>query len=116
MSIKKCQKAALHATINAIHKRLNVDKTDFMNLYLVSRKIVHERHNGPAASHSRLFYFQEMIEKLCETSEVLFISLLYNLYWDTYIDEMTLFEDVPSFFNEFRLNNIPIYVYKNKSN
>ncbi len=58
---------------------------------------------GSAASHNRLLYFQKMLEYngLNSMSHAL---ELYELYWNTFLVNMTLFEGVIDFLDNFRQN------------
>lgn len=70
--------------------------------------MVHERHKGTAAGHSRLFYLQGMIERICGITSVESVALLYKLYWDVYIDAMNMPAAATEFLDTCLLQNIPV--------
>jgi putative hydrolase of the HAD superfamily len=71
----------------------NIDETSISTAYEKARKKVHNELNETAASHNRLLYFQNMCEIL--TINPIQQSLkLYNIYWDTFLENITPFEGV----------------------
>ena len=105
---KKCHEKALQVIVDVVHARFGTDKEQVRALYMECRKMVNKRHHGTAVSHSRLFYLQAMVEKLCNRTDTDLVSLLYKSYWDTFIDEMILFPDAQYFLNSCLSRNIPI--------
>lgn len=105
---KRCHEKALQAIVDIVHAQLGTDKEQVRALYLECRKMVNMRHHGTAVSHSRLFYLQAMVEKLCNTTDVDLVSSLYKSYWDTFIEEMILFPDAQHFLDSCLSKNIPI--------
>ena len=56
----------------------------------------HEDLLNTAASHNRLLYFQKMLE-LNNINALDYAMKYYNLYWDTFLDQMVLFEEAGIF-------------------
>lgn len=105
---QKCHEKALQAITDIIHAQLGTNREEVHALYMECRKIVNKHHHGTAASHSRLFYLQAMVEKLCSRTDAELISLLYKSYWDMFMDEMTLFPDAQHFLDTCLSRKIPI--------
>lgn len=105
---QKCHEKALQAITDIIHAQLGTNREEVRALYMECRKIVSKHHHGTAASHSRLFYLQAMVEKLCSRTDAELISLLYKSYWDMFMDEMTLFPDAQHFLDTCLSRKIPI--------
>lgn len=105
---KKCHQKALDTIIHIGSQRLGINEEEVHSLYLESRKKVNARHRGTAASHSRLFYIQAMVECVFKRTDTELTTFLYQLYWDTFINEMTLFSDAQIFLDSCSTTNIPI--------
>lgn len=105
---KGCHEKALGVVVDKVSRHFTIDRSQVYDLYMKNRRMVNERHKGTAAAHSRLFYIQAMVEELIGTTDVEWIRLLYKLYWDVYIDAMTLFPDAVNFLDNCLVSNIPI--------
>ncbi|MCK9403238.1 MAG: HAD family hydrolase [Chitinophagaceae bacterium] len=103
-----CHEKALAAVIDKASIHFRIERGHILELYMKYREMVYQRHRVTAASHSRLFYLQAMIEELCNTTDIEWVNLLYNLYWDVFIDEMTLFDDAIFFLHKCLAEKIPI--------
>jgi len=105
---KKCHEKALQVIADTMSVHFDVDQERVKSLYMEHRNMVNINHRGTAVSHSRLFYLQGMVEGLCGTTNIDLISSLYKSYWDTFMDEMTLFLDAQYFLDSCLSKNIPI--------
>ena len=104
---KRCHEKALQSILDIVLVQLGTDKEQVRALYMECRKVVNMHHHGTAVSHSRLFYLQAMVEKLCIRTDIDLVSSLYKSYWDTFIDEMILFPDAQYFLDYCLSRNIP---------
>lgn len=66
----------------------------FYDKYMNGRKAAKRFLGGSVASHSRALYFQNMVETEFETSIPFHIAELTQLYWDSFINNITPFEGV----------------------
>jgi len=66
----------------------------FYEKYKQSRKNVKRFLKGTVGSHSRVLYFQGMVEKDFQSSQPYHIAELTQRYWDTFIDSIEPFEGV----------------------
>lgn len=85
--------AALKSVFEYCSDVLQIDKEQYENAYSKARKRVHIDLSTTAASHNRLLYFQKMLE-LLNVSSLKYSIILYNLYWDTFLDNMELFDGI----------------------
>ena len=89
-SHEKALKAAFAVLPNAIpHPLLEAAFTQ-------GRKSIHNTLKDTAASHNRLLYFQKTLEIL-DINQPLLALAMYNTYWDTFIENMRLHDDVGCF-------------------
>jgi putative hydrolase of the HAD superfamily len=70
------------------------DYNSFLEKYSNSRKKIKRFLTGTAGSHSRVLYFQGMVEENFLTSQPYHIAELTQRYWDTFIDSIRPFEGV----------------------
>jgi putative hydrolase of the HAD superfamily len=101
---------ALNKVFDKFCNSTNKTRLFIENLFLECRKSVKLIHKGKAASHSRLFYFQLMVEKLFAKTDINLILETYNLYWDSFINEMEIYEDAKLFLQKCYSNNTPIII------
>lgn len=105
---KRCHEKALQTIVETMSVHFGLEQEQVKMLYMEHRKFVNKWHHGTAASHSRLFYLQAMIEGLCNTTDIDLISSLYKSYWDVFIDKMILFQDAQHFLDTCLYKSIPI--------
>ena len=84
-------KKALDAVFDYCQNKFNKSLDELENAFAISRKRVHIELSETGASHNRLLYFQKMLEVL-EVNVLSNALNLYNCYWDTFLDNMTVFE------------------------
>ena len=92
---------ALKNVSDFFYKKYKINSIDFDNIYKVSRQNIHSDLIGYASSHNRLLYFQ----KICEALNISpFKSALVaeKIYWDTFLDEMKLYDGVKKFFKNYK--------------
>lgn len=73
--------------------QFNIDEMTISKAYDKARKKVHIELSETAASHNRLLYFQKMCEIL-SLNPLLYSFKLYNIYWDTFLENITPFDGV----------------------
>lgn len=66
----------------------------FLQKYSKSRQTVKRFLTGTVGSHSRVLYFQGMVEENINASQPLHIAELTQRYWDTFIESIHPFEGV----------------------
>ena len=76
-------------TLEMISKNYNISIQNIYNLYISSRNQIKLGLGEVAASHSRLLYFQRMLESI-DCKDIPLESLkLENIYWDTFLSSMS---------------------------
>ena len=83
-------KKALKQVYKVLKKHINLSSARFMKLFELSKQEIHRELAGTASSHNRVLYFQRLIEKTHKTVEPTIILKLYNIYWNTLLNNMKL--------------------------
>lgn len=85
----------------------NIDAPDFNKKYYEAKEIVKSRLHGTGAEHNRLLYFQVFME-LIGRKPVSDALELYEIYWNTILDNIVLRDGVKDIFSFCHNNNISI--------
>ena len=102
--------AALAAVRAKVTESLSITSADFDQAFSQARDLVKKNLSGTAASHSRLLYFQRMLELIGLGSQVLLALDLEQTYWRIFLNNAALFEGVEEFLDDIRLHGIPTAV------
>ena len=106
-------KLAIQALYEEFKKDADISFEDFKKIYSDSKNEVKRKLIGTAASHERILYLQELVEKFHKTFESNKIMNLYHAYWDTLIDNAKIFDGVIETFQWLKDNNIKIAIVTN---
>ncbi len=79
-----CHDKALKAAYTVYNKKYSVEYDDFLEGYFQAQKEVKSLTSNQAASHSRLLYFQKMVESKEGRTGVRDIIHLEKVYWSTF--------------------------------
>ncbi len=105
---------AHNAAIKAIRQKatqtLGLGNGKFDEAFTAARADVKRRLQGTAASHSRLLYFQRMLEIVGLGSQVMLALDLEQTYWRTFLNNAVLFDGVKEFLDDLRLAGIPVAI------
>lgn len=82
-----------------------IDKT-----FEKARDQIKVRLGHTAAAHSRLLYFQRMLELMGLGSQILIALDLEQTYWRSFLNEAHLFHGVHDFLDDLRLYGIPMAI------
>jgi len=85
----------------------------FLKYYAQARAHIHRTLKGQAASHSRLLYFQTLLEKRTGRTCLEWTLRLEKLYWDTFLVHMRLYAWVKPVLDYCRGNNIRVVIVTN---
>jgi HAD superfamily hydrolase (TIGR01549 family) len=99
--------AATHAVATKAMQMFSIGRDQFESALERARNEVKERLKQTASSHSRLLYFQRMLELLGLGSQVLLALDLEQTYWRTFLSNAELFDGLKEFLDELRLAGIP---------
>ncbi|GAB3938472.1 HAD family hydrolase [Mucilaginibacter myungsuensis] len=103
-----CHSVALNMLCRQFADEQGVGYEQAIDLYNASRRTVHHTNLGTAASHSRFFYVQYMVESVLGRTDTELILKYYNSYWSTFIAEMELLDGALLFLQGCREKNIPV--------
>lgn len=106
-SYEDAHTTALRSVKEKIRGSLSISFDDFDSAYLQSRGDVKRRLAGTAAAHSRILYFQRMLELFGLKSQPLLALDLEQTYWRSFLDGSTVFDGVVEFLDQLRLLGIP---------
>lgn len=102
--------AAEDATCKKAKNLIGINRDTFLTYYEKARKEIKQNLAGTASGHSRLLYFQRMIELLGFKAELLLALDLEQTFWRTFLANAPLFPDVRKTLNLLKNKNIPIGV------
>lgn len=89
-----CHKQALTSVFQYIQMRIG-NRPDIQLIYdFISNNLKNEL-GGTASSHNKNIYFKQLLEQLNISLDVLIV--INNLYWETFFENMVLFEGVYDF-------------------
>ena len=88
----------------------SISAEQFEEAYHRARKDTKARLGETSGSHSRLLYFQRMLELIGLGSQVLLALDLEQTYWRTFLTNATLFPGVKEFLDDLRLAGVPTAV------
>src|SRR6185436_8979883 len=83
-----CHHFALEKLTAKMSERFSLSATEIKSRYQLGRQNIHHRLHGTAVSHSRLFYIQEMVERIAGRTDIESIETLHALYWNSFIEKM----------------------------
>jgi putative hydrolase of the HAD superfamily len=103
-------KAAMHAVRAKAARLFGIGEESFDQAFDTARTVIKERLRETASSHSRLLYFQLMLESLGLGSRVLLALDFEQTYWRTFLSNAKLFDGVKKFLDDLRIVGIPTAV------
>lgn len=101
----KTHTKALEVLLNTASKLLQIDVADLQIAYLKARKQINSELSESASSHNRLLYIQRILESLGVSGLNLSLEL-YEVYWDTFLNNIEVYDGVYEFLDS--VQNIPI--------
>lgn len=102
--------AGMRAIRAKVGATLSVSAQDFDKAFAEARGEVKSRLRETAASHSRLLYFQRMLEIMGLGSQVLQSLDLEQTYWREFLARAEIFDDVKELLDDLRLAGVPTAV------
>lgn len=103
-------KRAINATSKKLNNLLCLSKKEFLHFYNSARSQIKVELGDVASSHSRLLYFQRLLEICGFKAELLTALDLEQTYWRTFLANAPLFEGVELFLESLRKKDIPIAI------
>lgn len=109
-SYDRCHDYALlkaHAHING---HLNLDCDEFLKEYSKARARVNTELKGQGSSHSRLLYFQKLLESVAGKTNFSLSISSEEVYWRSFFEKMELLTDARYFLEKCKNKHIPICI------
>lgn len=103
-------RAAMRAVRDKSARLFAIDEERFDHAFGTARSVIKQRLGNTASSHSRLLYFQQMLEIIGLGSQVLLALDLEQTYWRTFLSNAHLFDGVKDFLDDLRIAGIPTAV------
>lgn len=101
-----CHKAGLGAVCIKASAELNITEQQFYEGYKKAQKIVKGKMGKVAASHSRLLYFQAMMENIGLGSQALLSLDFEQTYWRVFLNEAEIFQGVFELLDSLRIYGV----------
>lgn len=98
--------SGMEAIYNKLETRFPLKKEDIIEAFCQARSEIKATLDNTASSHSRLLYFQRMLELLGMQTQPLLCLDLEQSYWRAYLRQAKPFVGVKSFLYELRARNI----------
>lgn len=99
--------AGMKAVCHKAMDTFSIKTEQFYAAFNQARDEIKQRLGQIASSHSRLLYFQRMLEIIGLRSQVLLALDFEQTYWRTFLGNAELFEGVKEFLDDLRLLGIP---------
>lgn len=105
-----CHRYAMEKVFERVKNEFNWSIEDFKKKYKEAQEVVKARIPHQAASHSRLLYFQNLLEMQSGKTMPSLTLELEDLYWQSFITKMSLKPEVMDFVKICREKGIKICV------
>lgn len=99
--------AAMKAVRAKAMRLFGIEQGKFDQAFDTARWEINESLRHTASSHSRLLYFQRMLEIIGLRSQVLLALDLEQTYWRTFLSSTRLFDGIKDFLDDLRIAGIP---------
>lgn len=96
---------AQEALFSYVQEIFSIEPEDIKRAFSQAKLIVKQNTPETASSHNRLLYVQNLCEIL-DISSLKYSMDLYNIYWDTFLDKLSLTAGAQQFFE--RYGHLPI--------
>ncbi|MBL8038193.1 MAG: HAD family hydrolase [Nitrospira sp.] len=106
-SYEPAHQAGITAVRSKTERLFNITPEEFDLAFKKARSDVNGRLGKTASSHSRLLYFQSMLETIGLGSQVLLALDFEQTYWRTFLSHAVLFDDVKELLDDLRIAGIP---------
>jgi len=101
-------KKAVKAVAEKMKNLVGISEKIFLEKYHQAKKEVKQQLGNTASSHSRLLYFQRLLEIIGLKAQLLIALDLEQTFWRTFLENAPLFEGVKDIFFSLKEEKIPI--------
>lgn len=113
-SYPECNEAGKRAAWQAARERgYDLSRAEFDDLYAEGRREVKRELAGTASAHERFLYFKRALELRTGTHRARDALALGEAYWETYVDEMELFDGVRETLRELQDAGLDVAIVSN---
>jgi FMN phosphatase YigB (HAD superfamily) len=98
---------AMKAVKDKVTRTFSIGGDAFDKAFSDARAQIKARLKHTASSHSRLLYFQRMLEIIGLGSQVMLALDFEQTYWRTFLSNAVLFDEVKELLDDLRLLGIP---------
>lgn len=106
-SYNPCHSAGMNAARSKAISLFSISAEQFDTIFDQAKTEVKNTLNNTASSHSRLLYFQRMLELFGLGSQLLLALDFEQTYWRTFLSHAELFDGVKEFLDDLRMARIP---------
>lgn len=103
-----CHKKGLRSAYEKVNEWHPISFEDFIVAYKKAQKVVKERVGLVAASHSRILYFQTLLEEFFGKTMIEESLVLESVYWDSFYETIQYQEEALTFLKNAQNNTIKI--------
>lgn len=105
-------KIAMETVYEYVFKQFNIEKEQFNKIYENAKNEVKINLIGTASSHNRIIYFKTFLQKI-NKNPLIYSEILYNLYWETFLNNIKLYSNVLEVFDYLKSKDIKIAICSN---
>lgn len=105
-----CDSAGMAAVYKKLKRQFSVEEATAKSCFQQARSEIKHQLGATAASHSRLLYFQRMLEIAGFKCQIPLCLDLEQTFWRFYLQQMRLFSGVADFLYALREKNIAIAI------
>ncbi|NHN40577.1 HAD family hydrolase [Halorubellus sp. JP-L1] len=110
----ECNRAGKRAAWRTAHELgYDFDREAFETLYQEGRRATKRELAGTASAHERFLYFKHAIQIHAETHRSEHALELGEAYWDAYVHEMELYDDVERVFRDLHDADVAVAIVTN---
>lgn len=106
----KCNNLALAAVLDFLSSKTGKPVAELKEIFCRAREDVKRYTGNTASSHSRILYFQRLVEMIFNKTNFKLINHLHDMYWDFYIGSIELFDGVIEFLGYVKSKGVKISV------
>lgn len=104
------------AIIKFTSEKYNISFELLLSKYKEAKKIINKRFNGIALAHDKQLQIKQFIDILnIADNKILFAHNLYQIYLNTFLDNIKCFDDLYTFLNLCKINKIKVVILTNNT-
>lgn len=105
-----CNRLANAVVVDELSDIARREKSEILGIFNRARDEVKKYTGKTASSHSRLLYIQRTVERLFHRTDLDLVVRLHDLFWDSFISNIVLYEGVLDFFQYVKSQGVKTVV------